>query len=211
MMKKVWLIIAVTAVLIMLTGVCCAEEAEHFSSGGRFRAAAPVSQQHKPAAAEESSLPPALRSIGAEAFEGTSLGGVILPETVEEIKDRAFADMAFLLRIYIPEAAKELGSDLFGSNDTVLITAPANSAGVAWAREHHHLLAVLQMLKAWSEKEDIPGILPGIDIKTAEATENGESCLAEKQAPRPGRLTGELKASQYKGIASQYIQSRYFP
>ena len=48
-------------------------------------------------------LPASLQIIEAEAFEGTAIVTVDLPETVETIGERAFANIPTLRQITIPQ------------------------------------------------------------------------------------------------------------
>ena len=58
-------------------------------------------------------LPDGLVEIEAESFLGdTSLDEVILPEKLERIGDRAFANSS-VKRVYLPQSLKELGRDVF--------------------------------------------------------------------------------------------------
>ena len=63
---------------------------------------------------EEIILPPSLKVLGEEAFEGcSSLFRIDIPEGVEIIPQRAFADCVGLAEVSLPSTLKELGKEAF--------------------------------------------------------------------------------------------------
>ena len=77
-------------------------------------------------------LPEGLQIIGDDAFTGTAAEAVILPDTVAEIGDRAFAGMPRLIAINIPKSTIVIGNNLFDSQQQVMIFGSAGS----WASRY---------------------------------------------------------------------------
>lgn len=84
----------------------------------------------------ESKLPRSVTIIEDEAFEGTALVKVELPETVVSIGERAFADVSTLKEIRIPVLTKHIASTAFDGSNRTTIIAPVNSYARAYARNH---------------------------------------------------------------------------
>ena len=82
-------------------------------------------------------LPDSLQKIEDEAFEGTAVTEVILPETVTTIGERAFADIDNLRSIRIPIGTISIADNVFAGSNRVVITAAPNSYARAWAKKNH--------------------------------------------------------------------------
>lgn len=82
----------------------------------------------------EAKLPESLITIEDEAFEGTALVKVELPETVTEVGERAFANIPALREVKIPLATKYIANTAFDGSYRTRITAPANSNARTYAR-----------------------------------------------------------------------------
>ena len=80
-------------------------------------------------------LPSALTEIGAEAFTGGMFSYAKLPEDVESIGARAFADCTKLAFIYIP-AGTEIDADAFGDKESLTILGAADSPAAQYAQDH---------------------------------------------------------------------------
>ena len=84
----------------------------------------------------KSKLPAYVTVIEDEAFEGTALVKVELPETVRSLGERSFANISTLQEVRIPLATKYIASTAFDGSYRTTITAPANSYAKAYARTH---------------------------------------------------------------------------
>ena len=71
-------------------------------------------------------LPASTTEIGEEAFAGVAAQRIDLPEGVESIGSRAFADSDSLCFVVIPEANVQISLDVFENSNYVRIVAPAN-------------------------------------------------------------------------------------
>lgn len=88
----------------------------------------------------ELTLPSKVRHIEASAFEGdTSLGEVILPEGIETIGARAFAD-ASISRIHLPGSLSEIADDAFDGASVGFFDADRNTYAYNWLDGHGYLL-----------------------------------------------------------------------
>ena len=79
-------------------------------------------------------LPGSLLVIEEDAFLGTQATEVVLPEGVEVINDRAFANMPGLERINIPESVSHLGSGIFLEDHHVTIYGIPGGKAEAYAQ-----------------------------------------------------------------------------
>lgn len=86
-----------------------------------------------PALAAVLVLPEGTKVIGEEAFFGdTSLDEVVLPDGIEQIGDRAFAESS-LNRINLPESLKEIAESALDHGKEIEVTALKGSYAYEWA------------------------------------------------------------------------------
>ena len=156
-------------------------------------------------------MPGSLLSIGEGAFEGTAISEVRISDSVSEIAERAFAQIESLRLLYIPRSVEMIGADMVADSPGTMITGSENSFAKIWAKQNRIPFSLEQLLTRVKRVRQVASVPPATTENEAATARNGESCIAERQAPRPGRTVGELKASQFKGLAAQYIQSRFFP
>ena len=156
-------------------------------------------------------LPGALYLIEDGAFEGTALQSVHLSEGLETIGDRAFAGNDLLFAVYIPESAQHIGQKAFEGAEQVLISGDAGSYAQRWARENGYRFGFLMKIMNQREREAEKGFFPRMLSRRDYSEKQKTRCCPVQKAIRTGRTMGELKASHFKGIAAQHIQSRYFP
>lgn len=78
-------------------------------------------------------LPSALKAIQAEAFAGSTVNVVAIPDSCVSIASRAFANCADLLEITIPASVTDIAADAFIGCSGVTVIAPAGSAAQAMA------------------------------------------------------------------------------
>lgn len=82
----------------------------------------------------EFKLPASLEVIEEEAFEGTAIVRVEVPESVSMIGDRAFANVKTLRSIRITIHTNQISASAFEGSNGVTICAPPGSYAKAWAR-----------------------------------------------------------------------------
>lgn len=158
-----------------------------------------------------SKLPQSLYTIEDEAFEGTAFQSVHLSEGVVTIGERAFAGNDQLFAVYIPGSAEYIDQKAFEGAAQVLISGDAGSYAQRWARENGYRFGFLMKIMNQREREAEKGIFPKIQFQGTYSEKQKTRCCPVQKAIRTGRTMGELKASHFKGIAAQHIQSRYFP
>ena len=144
-------------------------------------------------------LPSSLQDIGDEAFEGTALGNIQLPESVATVGDRAFADNKELQMVRFPEKLELLGKNVFAGSD-VMIRA---------MEEGYRFRIMTAIARAKAKKESLA--IAGSLVTIQNSARQRGICSVEEKEQRTGRTDAELKAEKSQGIASVYIQSRYFP
>ena len=81
-------------------------------------------------------LPSSLQIIEDEAFEGTAIVSVEIPETVESIGNRAFANIPTLHSVRISPNTKHIAKTAFADSDQVVLTGTSNSYARTWANEN---------------------------------------------------------------------------
>lgn len=87
-------------------------------------------------ASADFNLPASLTVIEDEAFAGTAIETVVLPDTLEVIGDFAFADIPTLSSVEIPQSVHAIGDNAFAGSDSVFFLGAADSYAQTWANEH---------------------------------------------------------------------------
>ena len=155
-------------------------------------------------------LPDSLQKIEDEAFEGTAIRNVILPYSMTQLGDRAFAENRELLMVQFPEKLQVYGKDLFAGSENAVMEVFAGSDAMAEAMAEGYRYRIMTAFsRLQTEKESAAMTGPFAAVRTAGQQRN--ICSAEIKGKRTGRTDAELKAEKYQGIAALYIRSRYFP
>ena len=91
-------------------------------------------------------LPSGLIRIGDEAFAGVSARNVIIPDLVQYIGSRAFADCVFLSGVYIPDSVTYIAPDAFDGclGWLTLMADEGNEYVENYARDHDYHFAVYE-------------------------------------------------------------------
>ncbi|MGN1021545.1 MAG: BACON domain-containing protein [Aristaeellaceae bacterium] len=99
----------------------------------------------RPALAEAVlAMPASLRVIEAEAFCGSAaIDSVVLPEGIQEIRSRAFADSS-LSEINLPASLTFIADDAFDGLETLKISATPDTYAYQWAVGHGYLAQVIE-------------------------------------------------------------------
>ena len=155
-------------------------------------------------------LPASLQVIEDEAFEGTALQSVELPESVTAIGNRAFADNDDLIIIRLPSSLQSIGDGILDGSERAAMAVYAGSEALdhVLGRNYRHLV-----MATFSEKRmNCPvALMTGAVSHTENYEPEDDTCPVENHVRRPGRAAAELKGEMYGGIAALYIRSRYFP
>ena len=152
------------------------------------------------------SLPASLKIIEDEAFEGTALVAVDLPETVEEIGDRAFANIPSLRILKIPDNTKRIGTKIVAGSYNVTIAAAPGSYARNWAQENDVPFAPVTVIAADSQA------VVSAALSSFRSTEiiiaEDDSIKEEKPA---ARAVDEINNNLYEESIAYHIQGRAPP
>ena len=110
-------------------------------------------------ATEAFHFPSSLKTIGDEAFSGTAVKSVVLPDSVESIGARAFANNDALKTVYIPASVNYIGDQAFEGSSHTMIQAAEDSYAAAWARENN--IACVQTESAGTRLSKLRKLLQG--------------------------------------------------
>ena len=80
-----------------------------------------------------SSLPSSLKLLGEEAFSGTAVETLVLPDGLTHIGQRAFKDVLALADLYIPKSSSEIGDEAIPT--WTVIHGEEGSRAQEWAKE----------------------------------------------------------------------------
>ena len=161
--------------------------------------------------AEELSLklPASLITIEESAFEGTSIVTIDLPEKVETIEDKAFANIKTLKQINIPNSTILIGKDAFRGSNQVTITAAPKSYARTYAQEYKIPFTPITSFYAFTPSPQATSLFNSRSelqklLVEGETTDN-------QKVNQTGRMTGDLNANRYDNITAFHIQGRSPP
>ena len=156
----------------------------------------------------ESKLPESVKIIEDEAFEGTAITNVVLPENVETIGDYAFANIQTLQQISIPNSTTYIGKNAFKGSNNVTITGAPKGYARAWAHENGIPFNPITSFYAFNNTVQVNGELTNSRAERLDV----DSEQTEEEKPKPtGRMTGELNAEEKETITAFHIQGRSPP
>lgn len=164
--------------------------------------------------AEENALPCNLKIIGEGAFEGTAITNISIPESVERIENRAFANNDQLLLANISADTIWIGDNAFDGNNKLILRGLAGSCMQQWAANKGIRFVLLEQILRRNEATYVPYKPDHNERKVHQYLENSTASYDTDQIQHQKsayRTIGELKASCYSGTASVYVQSRFFP
>ena len=153
-------------------------------------------------------LPASLTTIENEAFEGTAITNVVLPENVESIGNYAFAYIRNLRSISIPNKTKYIGRNAFRGSENVTITGAPKGYARAWAHENGIPYNPITSFYAFNNTVQVNG---GLKDNRAERLDVDCEQTEEEKSKPIGRMTGELKAEKKETITAFHIQGRSPP
>lgn len=156
-------------------------------------------------------LPASLRIIGDMAFEGTAVTVVDLPETVESIGVRSFADIPSLRGVSIPKATASIARDAFAGSAGVVITAMPGSYAGTWARENSVPLRTLAVLTAATGGTQSPSGMTARRLRTEEVPETSRSAASKTHQNPVWRAVRDIRSEQYSQRIANHILGRSPP
>ena len=96
-------------------------------------------------------LPASLVEIEDEAFANTAVKTVVFQDGLLHIGDFAFENAQFLTDIYIPSSVRKIGHSAFPHRRNIVLHAPEKSYAQAWAKEHR---VSYRANVSWSSRND---------------------------------------------------------
>lgn len=153
-------------------------------------------------------LPASLQYIDDEAFAGTALVSVEIPENVEYIGERAFSDIPTLRNVNIPEKTTYIAGSAFAGSNRVTITGAPGSYARKYARENGIPFAPLTAMYANAGAGG--GIILNQARTSDEVTDTEENDGSNDNEPA-GRIAGEIKANITENGAAYHITGRAPP
>ncbi len=153
-------------------------------------------------------LPASLQFIDDEAFEGTALVNVVIPENVEYIGERAFSDIPTLRKVNIPEKTTTIAGSAFAGSSRVTITGAPGSYARKYARENGIPFAPITVICANA------GAGIGISlhqVRTPDGLFGTEGNDGHSDHQPAGRIAGEIKASITENSTAYHIAGRAPP
>lgn len=153
-------------------------------------------------------LPDSLQYIDDEAFAGTALVSVDIPENVEYIGERAFSDIPTLRKVNIPEKTTYIAGSAFAGSNRVTITGAPGSYARKYARENGIPFAPLTVMYANA------GAGSGISLnqaRTSDEVTDAEEDDGQNDNEPADRIAGEIKANITENGVAYHITGRAPP
>lgn len=154
----------------------------------------------------EARLPASVVTIEDEAFEGTALVKVELPEGVETIGEHAFANISTLRNIQIPITTSYIASSAFDGSNRITITAPGDSYARTWAKNHGLPFSPIVMFCASSQGPSIQIITTNRSSEVIEGQDESD-INPENQ----WRRIEEINVTRTEELIANHVQGRSPP
>lgn len=155
---------------------------------------------------QESRLPASLKIIEDEAFEGTALIEVELPDTVIKVGEYAFADISTLHTVKVLGKTTHIADSAFDDSNRVTITAPKNSYARSLANEKGIPFSPIVLFCASSQSSTISAIT--ID-RSREIIETDSA--TELRPETKWRSFFEINITRTEEIIANHVQGRSPP
>lgn len=159
---------------------------------------------------QKSVLPSSIVEIEEEAFEGTALTSLALPDTVNKIGDYAFANISSLRIISIPDNTISIGENTFKGSNQVTIAGAYQSYAKEWAEKNRIPFSPIDHFYVFANAGQITGNScdetrsPKIILDHVKVSNNNKS----KQT---GRLIGDSFTIRYMEFNAFHVQGRAPP
>ena len=155
--------------------------------------------------ASKAVLPATLQTIEEEAFEGTGLMILDLPDTLISIGEKAFANILTLRSVRIPDSTKQIANSAFIGSNFVTINAAPNSYARTWARANGIPFAPIAVMHAGTGNIQISANAShGKESYETEPT--GSACRMENH--QQWRPFSDFKTEQYDSCIAFSISGR---
>lgn len=154
----------------------------------------------------ESKLPESVELIEDEAFEGTALIKVEIPNNVVSIGERAFAGISSLREIRIPITTSYIADTAFEGSNRTTITAPGNSYARAYAKNHGLPFSPIIMFCASTQGTSLSAL--SFNRRTEVAENDTKSDFKPKTQ---WRRIEEINISRTEELIANHVQGRSPP
>ena len=151
-------------------------------------------------------LPESLKIIEDEAFEGTSIFRLTLPESVTTIGARAFANISNLYLVTIPNATNYIDTTAFKGSINVTIQAAPNSYAKKYAKANNLPLQVEIAFTAGNASNTIPSANAVANPEIIKITEKDPEIITPSWRP-----VYEITADRHINFWAFTIQGRAPP
>ena len=206
-MKRYILLMLVASFLLFIVVA-----AEAIDSGTRNNAAVKQACVLKETKNVISSLLPAsLTVIEEDAFAGTSLESVYLPDSVIIIGDCAFADIGELNTVRLSDNIQLIDGNPFAGSENVILSGSAIGYGRKWASENGIHYEVEIRINRKAEARQHIAICSWKITEVIGKEQKDERVPLSDKSSHKGRTEGELNAAVYHGGVAMFVRSRYFP
>ncbi len=153
-------------------------------------------------------LPSSLEFIDEEAFDGTSLTSIDIPNSVKTIGDYAFANIFTLKKVDIPNSVEYIGENTFRGSSQITISCAPYGYVRDWVDKNKIPYRPVTSLFAYSVSAQVLQVDNKVKVRKLVLDNNSAEHMHTRQT---GRMPGELSVSQYEGYISFHVQGRAPP
>lgn len=151
-------------------------------------------------------LPTSVEVIEDEAFEGTSIMYITLPDRITTIGEQAFANITTLQAVRISMTTTSIAKTAFSGSNQVMITADPNSYARKWARENRIPFSPITVMYAGIRTQGTTASFSSVskEILDTETTET-------EATNRTWRKIEDIKVRKTIEIIANVVQNRAPP
>ena len=154
----------------------------------------------------ESKLPESVEIIEDEAFEGTALRKIKLPDSADSVGERAFADIPTLREIRISIKTSYIANNAFEGSERTTIIAPANSYARAYAKNQGIPFSTIVMFCASTQGTMASTLSINRSTEILESEDKSDS-IPEHQ----WRRIEELNIARTEELIANHVEGRAPP
>ena len=153
-------------------------------------------------------LPANLRVIEEDAFEGTAVSTVALPESIERIESGAFIHTPYLSEVILPEQIQQIDSNAFSPDQPLTVFGIPGSEGQQWASAHGYTFVNRSIRWVFAL---LRGVMVGAKTLRARDFVFLSPELTQKAEQPVCRRIGEGPTMRRMERAEMHMQDGYFP
>lgn len=153
-------------------------------------------------------LPANLRVIEEDAFEGTAVFTVSLPNSMERIERGAFVHTPYLSEVILPDRIQQIDANAFSPDQPLTVFGTPGSEGQQWASAHGHTFVNRNIRWMFAL---LRGLMAGARTLRAADFVFLKPELAKKAEKPVCRKIGEGPTMRRMERAEMHMQDGYFP